>query len=104
MFISPDEKPFWQDSDLKKIIRRGYPVFKFGRALGLKRFIPSENFIDSFISNFSNTKIVDKNKINIFKKDYISSNGNIGKFESLEEQEKRYKYELLESKIFLKKS
>ena len=100
--INPDQKPYWLTRNLTKDIPFGYPVFEYGRALGLRKFIPSEDFVNLFISEYNEYKHLSNNiiqkKLNKLNEKYKKNTGNNGEFETEEEQKYRYKYELLESK------
>ena len=105
--INSDQKPYWLNKDLSKSIPYGYPIFEFGRALGLRRFNPSNTFIHSYLSEYekyrtSPTNIVEE-KLEIFSQKFKRNNLNFGDFESEEEQKARYTYELLESKNIIEK-
>ncbi len=100
--INPDQKPYWLNKDLSKSIPYGYPIFEFGRALGLRRFNPSNTFINSYISEYDKYKNhhIDfvKEKLITFNQKFKKNNLNLGKYETEEEQKSRYTFELLESK------
>ncbi len=44
----PDRKPFWIIENQTHFAPHGYPIFEFGRALGLRRFFPSDDFVTEF--------------------------------------------------------
>src|SRR5690606_13426141 len=44
----PDRKPFWITDAQKDTFPSGYPIFKYGRALGLRRFFPHEAFVNAY--------------------------------------------------------
>ena len=45
-FHQPERKPFYVTEDQKGFVPNGYPVFEFGRALGLRRYFPDEEMIE----------------------------------------------------------
>ena len=101
--IRPDKKPNYISEDQKDYVDEGYPIFENGRALGLRRFIPSDKFINDFLSFYQSYKNKFSNQILINKmKSFISTyNNQIGNYETDTEMEKRYRYELFESKRIL---
>ena len=101
--IRPDIKPNYISEDQKDYVDEGYPIFENGRALGLRRFIPSDKFINDFLSFYQSYKNKFSNQILINKmKSFISTyNNQIGNYETDTEMEKRYRYELFESKRIL---
>lgn len=97
-FMQPGRKPFSITDDHSQNIPFGYPVFKYGRALGLRRYIPDERLIEKSIELYGNglqnkEKIIEELKGTIQKFP--------GHFESNEEIEARYRYEVFDSKIIL---
>ena len=99
----PDRKPFWITEDQKDYISEGYPIFQYGRALGLRRFFPSEHFIESFISEYWNSKGSLRAREKLFKlvADYKKRYDCIGRYENDQELGERYRYEIFESKRVL---
>ena len=105
--INPNQKPYWLSTNLKKEIPYGYPVFEFGRALGIRKFNPSNSFIDSYISEYDKYKSYSistiKEKLEIFNQKFKIEYLDVGIFETDIEQKNRYTYELLESKNIIEK-
>jgi len=100
----PDRKPFWISENQKDFVPVGHPVFKYGRALGLRRFFPSKKFVDSFILQYhklKNNKPNIKEQLMSFTETYRRENNRLGRYESDEELERRYRYEVYESKRIL---
>ncbi|MEX2512331.1 MAG: polysaccharide deacetylase family protein [Cyclobacteriaceae bacterium] len=100
-----DQKPFWLTGNQKDFVEVGYPVFEFGRALGVRRFKPSDDFILAFtakaqqlISNKSRNVL---NELKKFSDEFKNSNIKTGSYESKNEMAERYRYELFESKRLL---
>lgn len=93
----PERKPFWQLESQGDFNPKGYPIFEYGRALGLRRYFPDEELIrlseKLYNENFSKEHILDK--LNSFKVTHP------GRFESDDEMKKRFEYELLNSKRIL---
>lgn len=88
-------------------ILKGFPVFENDRALSIRRFYPYVDFIHSLTSH---TKKMEKEeypiseiKNHLFKigKEYYNKFGKFGYYESEEDMENRYRYELFESKSIL---
>jgi peptidoglycan/xylan/chitin deacetylase (PgdA/CDA1 family) len=103
----PERKPFYMTENQMDFISFGTPIFEFGRALGLKQFFPSDILIDFARVIYNRTKadlqVTDKFKQNYLREcnQFVNQNKNFGYFESNEEQEARFRYELLESKKIL---
>lgn len=99
-FTHPERKPFYITEDQSGLVPHGYPVFKYGRALGLRRYFPDERIIEKAVQlhgvgKFSRQKLI--SEINAMISSYP------GRFESDEEMEQRYRYELFEGKSILEK-
>lgn len=101
--IRPDKKPYYITEDQKDYVDKGYPIFEYGRALSVRRFIPSEKFIKDFIGYYNNykNKLSDKTLLDKMKNFIATYNDQIGHYETDTEMENRYKYELFESKRIL---
>lgn len=94
----PHRKPYYITENQKGFIPFGTPIFEFGRALGLRRYFPDDEFVNQAIRLYEtdkNNKTELLGKLNRILQDYP------GKFESDEDMEKRYRYELFESKKIL---
>jgi peptidoglycan/xylan/chitin deacetylase (PgdA/CDA1 family) len=95
----PEKKPFYLTEDQRALNQYGLSIFEFYRALGLRQYFPDSKFIEFAVDLYTKDNVVDKNKlITILTqklKDYP------GRFESDEEMELRYRYELFESKRIL---
>ena len=90
----PERKPFYLNEDQTDFVPAGYPVFEFDRALGLRRYFPSEEFLQYAVSRHQSgadkaALVADLNK----KLEEFP-----GAYESDEDMEKRYRYELFDSK------
>ena len=98
--LKPDRKPFYMLEDLRDLIPLGYPIFEYGRALGIRRYFPDEKFIDEAIKLFNTSKA--QKDINFLIKQLNEKVQNYqGGFETAEEMLARYRYELFESKRIL---
>jgi len=101
----PDRKARWITENQSNLIPSGYPIFEYDRSLKLRRFIPSKHFIDSFIEKYN--KLIYNNNDDIkeqlfaFTTDYRNKYTNMGRYESDEERNERYRYEIYESKRLL---
>ena len=93
----PKRKPFWQLESQGNFTPKGYPVFEYYRALGLRRYFPDEQLIklseELYNENTPKEQIIEQ--LNFFKKTHP------GRFESDSEMEERFKYELFDSKRIL---
>ncbi|MEI6821265.1 MAG: polysaccharide deacetylase family protein [Bacteroidota bacterium] len=96
-FLTPLSKPFYTKEDQSIQIPYGYPIFEFGRALGLRRYFPDEEFIKKCIIDFKGTNNV-KFFLQTLNRLLITYPGY---YESDDEMEKRFRYEIYESKIIL---
>jgi peptidoglycan/xylan/chitin deacetylase (PgdA/CDA1 family) len=91
-----EKKPFYLTEDQTKLTKIGTPIFEFYLALGLRRYFPDKELEKIAIENFQKmTKIDLLNFLNGKKNDFP------GRFETDEEMEERYRYELFESKRIL---
>lgn len=93
----PERKPFWQLESQGSFTSKGYPVFEYYRALGLRRYFPDEELIklseELFNKDMPKLQIIEY--LNDFKRTHP------GRFESDNEMEERFKYELFNSKKIL---
>jgi peptidoglycan/xylan/chitin deacetylase (PgdA/CDA1 family) len=100
--LKPERKPNSITDDASKIIPYGTPIFEFGRALALRRYFPDERIHEKALEIISKLDVIkDKHEI-IYKLNNELENFP-GRFESDEEMEKRYRYELFESKKIIEK-
>jgi len=106
-FLHPERKAFTITDDHTKLIPFGYPVFKNYRALGLRRFFPEQKLIEdlTFKANELRTKglseIEIKSGLNQVLDSYKKGSEPWGRYETDEEMEERYRYEIFESKKIL---
>lgn len=97
-FTHPGQKAFCLTQDQTDLIPKGFPVFEYGRALGLRRYLPDNDFIKKSIEIYNNGIISKSNliqKLEILKKKYP------GTYETDKDLEERYRYEIFESKRIL---
>lgn len=101
----PDRKSYWMTENQKDMVPFGYPIFEYGRALGLRRFIPSDNFIRTFISEAQKIQTrCNHEKLDLLKKyteNFKINYGTTGRYETDEEMENRFMYDLADSKQIL---
>jgi peptidoglycan/xylan/chitin deacetylase (PgdA/CDA1 family) len=99
-FHQPERKPFYITEDQRSFVPYGYPVFEFGRALGLRRYFPDERFIEFAIDSYQKRG---RGKDKEFHIGFLTEKLHEfpGRYESDEEMETRYRYELFESKKIL---
>lgn len=94
---SPDRKSYWQYEDQTQYVKLGAPVFQFGRALGERIYFPDEKFISVAESLYKQGLP----KQELLKKLNQELTHFPGHYESDEEKEKRFWYELFNSKHIL---
>ncbi|REE25782.1 polysaccharide deacetylase [Winogradskyella pacifica] len=96
----PDRKPYYNIEDQEKYVPKGSPIFEFDRALGLRRYFPDDELIKYASEIYSDIK--DKKDKTIFiNKLNKKLSAYSGTYESDEDMDKRYRYELFESKNIL---
>lgn len=92
-----DQKMYWQDTDQSSFVPFGTPVFEKGRALGLRRYFPSEELNTLGVSLYQQGL----EKGAIIQQLQEAMTRFPGTFETDEDMEARYRYELFESKRIL---
>jgi len=97
-YTHPQTKPFYITEDQSALTPFGQPVFEFYRALGLRRYFPDDRLLALGIELYSSGKYSTEEIIQNLKKHQSEYPG---RFESDEEMEQRYRYELFESKRIL---
>jgi peptidoglycan/xylan/chitin deacetylase (PgdA/CDA1 family) len=104
-FYRPDRKPFYITKDQRNMVPYGTPVFEYGRSLGIRRFFPADNLNRFAIEFYDRSVKTDKLQKENLKQDFIKicnhfldENASAGRWETEQETEKRYRYELFESK------
>ncbi len=97
-FLIPELKSQYMNGISKESDFYGYPIFEFGRALSLKRYFPDPKLIDYSLSLYENKSI---QKHEIIEQLQNKTKDFSGCFETDEELELRYRYELFESKRIL---
>lgn len=95
----PDRKPYYNIENQEQYVPKGSPIFEFDRALGLRRYFPDEELIKYASCIYSNDE--DNNKISLINKLNEKLSLYPGTYESDKDMEKRYRYELFESKRVL---
>lgn len=99
-FTHPERKSYYITENQTDLIPRGYPIFENGRALGLRRYFPDKQLIDNAIKLYNHNE---KTKQEIINELQVLVEKFPGDFETDTEQEKRYLYEIFESKRILEK-
>jgi len=96
----PDRKPYYNLENQVSFVPKGSPIFEFDRALGLRRYFPDKELIKYAVELYSDSEnLNDKTSIMNKLSDKLSNYP--GKYETDEEMELRYRYELFESKKIL---
>lgn len=95
-----NDKPYYMKNNLLNSIPEGMPVFEYDRSLAVRRFIPSDEFIEYCISEYRRYKDSRQNKKEIVEKikNELESWQSVGRYETDAELTSRYTYELKESK------
>jgi peptidoglycan/xylan/chitin deacetylase (PgdA/CDA1 family) len=108
---NPVRKPFYMNEDQRKMVPYGTPIFEFGRALSLRRFLPSEDLNQFAVDFYKQSVANSKDKTETFKQDFIAicdsfiaNNTSALKRETDQEMELRYRYELFESKKIIEEN
>ena len=96
-YYKPERKYAWQLEDQSSFTPYGTPVFDYYRALGLRRYFPDEKVVDKSITLYNEGKS---------KEDIIAACTELqktypGRYETDEEKEQRFRYELFDSKRIL---
>ena len=105
----PERKSFYLNENQESFVPYGTPVFKHGRSLGIRRYFDDEglrNHIVDFVGKQGDAFFNSKDwKNNLFHKveHYKKENKLVDRYETDEEQEARYRYELIESRSLLEK-
>lgn len=102
---NPNRKYLWITENQKDLVSYGVPIFEYGRALGIRQFLPSDNFIKEFKeryyqlqkSGISHEKIL--NSLKQFSEKYKIK----GRYETEKEMKERFIYELSQSKCILER-
>ncbi len=96
-YAKPENKYAWQYENQSQYTPYGTPVFEYYRALGLRRYFPDEKLIEKSIELYQSE---------VPKEEIIKTCAELlkqypGRFESDEEKEKRFRYEIFDSKSIL---
>ena len=95
-----DQKPYYLTNNSLSRSLLGIPVFKEGRALGVRAYFPDQRLLDFSKGLYIHDKINYRELVHILnkkKKEFP------GRYETDEEMEKRYRYELITSKQILER-
>lgn len=100
-----ERKPYYMRENTLMNIKKGFPIFEYDRSLAVRKFLPSDSFIEYCIETYSSIK--NKHEVRdtgvrerILKtiQRYAAEVSSVGRYETDEEMEQRYRYELEESK------
>jgi len=104
---SPRSKHCYLNENQEHFVPYGTPIYNYGRSLGIKRYFEDEDFA-KYIVNFVKRQGNDffkrqdcKSKLFEQINFYKSKKELRGRYETDEEQKRRFKYELIESKRIL---
>jgi len=101
--LDKESKPYYMVNNHSQSIPEGYPIFKHGRSLGLRRYFPNENLIDLMLNSTSfKNEIKDGTYLNAINKLLLQAKY-MGRMETDREMIDRYIYELGESKTIIEK-
>lgn len=99
-YLSPQSKYRYVSEDHSKLIPLGYPVFTYGRSLGIRRYFPNHDFIQHIMNCETINKDKQTETIRKFNKKLINKEYH-GSLETDQQMIDRYIYELKESKILI---
>lgn len=96
-YLEPQKKPFGINPLVPDPAPYGYPVFESDRALRITRYFPQEELIQKCVELYQSNKPKEQiiEQVQEIIKEFP------GRYETLEELEERYRYELFESKTIL---
>ena len=97
---APSRKPYYITENQKKIIPKGHPVFDFGRALSLRRYFPDKELVTYALEMYSK-HIESRDKSFLIEALNKKLRNYPGTYETDEAMEKRFRYEIFESKRIL---
>ena len=101
-FMAPDRKPFSISEDQSELVPFGHPVFQSGRALGLRRFFPDSSIVGVLCEKANVFSDKGFEKVAIIKELFKETDGYLnGHYETDQEMEDRFRYELFESRRIL---
>ncbi len=103
----PERKSYYMNENQEHFVPYGTPIYKHGRSLGIRRYFEDKGLTQYLVNyakeqgnNFFNRKDW-KNELFNQVRFYKSKNEVKDRYETDEEQEERFKYELIESKRIL---
>lgn len=100
--LHSSKKPFSMHEDASSQISAGYPIFEYDRALRIRRYLPDDDFIafcsDVYQKRAVGNQISSSELLSEFQKQLPKIPG---RYETDQEMEDRYRYELFESKRVL---
>lgn len=94
---NPTRKYAWQLENQSSYTPYGYPIFEYGRALSLRRYIPDPKLIDKLVELYKAGKSIDyiMQACTELQKDLP------GRYETDDEMVDRFRYEICQSKSLL---
>ena len=96
--VQPERKYNWLTESQDDVITFGHPVFAYGRALGVRQYLPDSRLVQFGENLYRENKHSPAEMLEALKEKLKEFPG---RYESDEELEKRYRYELEESKRIL---
>jgi peptidoglycan/xylan/chitin deacetylase (PgdA/CDA1 family) len=94
----PERKHLWLNEDQRDLVERGYPVFEYGRALGVRRYFPDERIIGMGIGLASDGSMQPSGMVRSLQRELENYPG---RYETDEEMTARFRYEIEGSKAIL---
>jgi peptidoglycan/xylan/chitin deacetylase (PgdA/CDA1 family) len=93
-------KPYYMLNPQMESIQHGTPIFDYDRSLAIKKYLPSQEFMDYCIEEYRRCSEPAKEKKALLNKiiQSIIGENNIGRYETDAEYIQRFNYELVESR------
>lgn len=102
-----ERKTYYLNENQEHFVPYGMPIYKYGRSLGVKKYFEDKDlnqYLVNFVKKQGNNFFKEQNwKDRLFQEVYLyrSEKESNGRYETDEEQEKRFEYELIECKKIL---
>ena len=97
------KKPFYMNAQSGDTVIEGYPIFNFGRSLGIRRYFPNPDVINYAMEIYANRQNESKNNLIRMVNDYAFNNQKYGEPETDKQMIARYEYEIMDSKQIIEK-
>ncbi len=104
---NPERKSYYLNENQESFVPYGTPIYKNGKSLGIKRYFEDKE-LNEYLVNFVKEQESDFFKRKDWRSElfykanvYKNEKGLKGRYETDEEQKKRFEYELIESKRIL---